>query len=120
MRTFAAVNVTSKQYIASRILLAVFLPILLYSSIHVHTIHDTSAVECADCFIHHCQGHIAQNDATFDACVLCQFLTLTYAAATFVVITTIFNIVRVYPASQPCATYSAFRSAIVTRGPPSV
>ena len=79
-RTFAIVNTTNKRHFASWVLLAVFVPMLLFSSLHIHE----SAVEeisCTDCVHHVCHGHIAQQAAHLHECVLCQFLTLTFVAA---------------------------------------
>ena len=66
------------------ILLAVYLPMLVLSSVHTHTHseehHDTE--ECVDCAHHHCNGHINIFDNIEHDCVLCQFLTFNYTPAT--------------------------------------
>ena len=67
-----------KRQLSSYVLLAVFLPILLFSSLHLHDedIHDDGV--CAECVHKHCGGHIVQNTNVIQTCVLCQFLGLTF------------------------------------------
>ncbi len=79
--TFAAVNTKMKRHIASWILLAVFLPMLILSSVHIH--HNAPASEelCSHCVQHHCNGHLGQLTTSTHSCVICQFLTLSFVAA---------------------------------------
>ncbi len=69
-----------KRRIISLLLLAVFLPALVASSVHRH---DSSAheetVECVDC--HHQSGHLASGAQGLDECLLCQFLGLPFIIA---------------------------------------
>lgn len=68
---------------AARILLAVFLPMLLLSSAHLH-LQETAAptTECYACEHHlHHDGHISTAQH-LQKCVLCQFLTLPFLTAT--------------------------------------
>ena len=74
-----------KRQIASWILLAVFVPMMVLSSLHVHHVDDDSDIACAECVDHHCAGHITQQSGGIHQCVLCQFLTLPLAVATVVV-----------------------------------
>lgn len=113
-------NLTTKRHIASWMLLAVFVPMLVLSSLHVHERHDATDKECAECVAHHCHGHIGQADTSFDACVLCQFLSLTFVAAATMVVTFIFNVLRFRYALLPCGVCTGSQGFIVTRGPPSV
>lgn len=117
--TFAAVKITKKRHIASWLLLAVFVPMLFLSSIHVHENHVSALTECAECVAHHCHGHIGQTDTTLDACVLCQFISLTFTTASIAAVATIFNVLRIRYTLLPCAVYEANRDNIVTRGPPA-
>ena len=80
-------NQALKRQLYAWLLLAVFLPVLALSSVHVHRHADTPAAECTDCLNHSCQGHLTVTDDPLHQCVLCQFLTLSYvAAATIAVI----------------------------------
>ena len=69
-----------RRRIISILLLAVFLPALLASSLHRHH-HDSheGAVECVDC--HHQSGHLASGAQGLDECLLCQFLGLPFIIA---------------------------------------
>ena len=81
IRTFAAVKRENRRHIASWLLLAVFVPMLVFSSLHVHEEGAASAVtECADCVHHTCHGHLTQTASWTHDCVVCQFLTLTFVA----------------------------------------
>ena len=63
-------------------LLAVYLPMLLLASIHVHDV-EVAVVEqeCTDCVHHNCHGHLMASAFSMHECVLCQFLSLTFTAA---------------------------------------
>ncbi len=80
IRTFVIVNTTIKRNIASWVLLAVFVPMLLISSFHIHE-SSGGAYSCTECVHHVCHGHLAQQSVHLNDCVLCQFLTLTFVAA---------------------------------------
>ena len=110
-----------KRHIASWLLLAVFLPMLVFSSLHVHEEHS-AAIEtaCADCAQHSCHGHLTQTASWTHDCVLCQFLTLTMLTAVIVAVT-VYNHVCKDSYAQPLSGYqTASCGIIVTRGPPSV
>lgn len=79
-RNFVAVNVKTKRHIASWVLLAVFVPMLLLSSLHVHHQGETSEQSCTECVHHHCSGHFTQLIPTIHQCLLCQFVTLPFIA----------------------------------------
>jgi len=81
IRTFAPVNIRIKRHIASWMLLAVFVPMLLVSSIHVHELTNFDSGSCNECVQHHCHGHLVELTASMHQCLLCQFLTLTFVAA---------------------------------------
>lgn len=53
---------------------------VLLSSVHVHGSANGLADECDECVQHHCHGHLGQQAASLQACVLCQFLTLPMLA----------------------------------------
>ena len=68
-------------------LLAVFLPMLVLSSFHVHSVAHHESGFCKECVNHlpHA-GHIgSQTVCSFD-CVLCQFFTLPFLAAAAVIL----------------------------------
>jgi hypothetical protein len=118
--TFAAVSIRLKQQIASRVLLAVFLPMLLLSSLHTHHLQpSTNEEECTDCVQHHCAGHIGQLAQTMHECVLCQLLSLPMVVAAAVVVRTFFAYTR--GSVQGGTSLLAPTPGTVTlRGPPAV
>ena len=71
-----AVNTKTKRHICSWVLLAVFVPMLLFSSLHIHQSDLSAASTCAECIHHHCGGHLAQQSPSLHSCVLCQLLSL--------------------------------------------
>ena len=62
-------------------LLAIYLPMLLISSLHIHETSQEGVTECAECVKHQCHGHLSQLSDGMHQCVLCQVLTLTYVAS---------------------------------------
>ena len=79
-------NPVLKRQICAWLLLAVFLPMLALSSVHVHRHADASVTQCADCLTHSCPGHLVVLDDPLGQCVLCQFLSLPYVAASVIAV----------------------------------
>lgn len=120
IRNFAAVNVMMKRHIASWVLLAVFVPMLVMSSLHVHVADGPVHSYCNECVQHHCQGHVAAQGVAMHACVLCQFLTFSFLPATVFAVMVFSRASRVAPvwpwqAVRPCAC-----GMPLTRAPPVV
>ena len=65
----------------SRILLAVFVPMLLFSVLHIHTEGAEMNDACSECIHHVRHSHLSSADFCIDQCVLCQFLTLPFIVA---------------------------------------
>ena len=109
-----------KRVWVSRLLLLAFVPMLLFSSLHVH--HQVAGEgECYECANHlHHSGHISLQTASFHDCVLCQFVTLTYVSAVavvFVVAATLHTVQFFFPSVQ-CLSVS--HRSRVPRAPPVV
>ena len=118
IRTFAAVKMAKRQ-ISSWLLLAVFVPMLLLSSLHIHGYVQTADDECAECVHHHCGGHIGQQTLSLDDCLLCQFLTLPMAVATCIVaVTLLINAYRLTFGQRHDCICTHVLGVVVTRGPP--
>ena len=66
-----------KQRWSARILLAVFVPLLLMASVHVHHYSMPAETACYEC-AHHIphDGHLTGSLPSISPCVLCQFLSL--------------------------------------------
>jgi len=110
-----------RRHIASWLLLAVFVPMVALSSLHVHEEHAAAAMaECADCVHHSCHGHLSQTASWVHDCVLCQFLTLTMLTAAAVAVTVYIHVCKKYHAQSLCGRYAAYCGVIDTRGPPAV
>ena len=62
----------------ARLLLAVFVPMLLLSLVHVHEQGVADETVCADCEHHVHHSHLASADFCVDSCVLCQILSLPF------------------------------------------
>ena len=67
-------------------MLAVFVPMLVLSSLHVHRHIGGSHEDCTECVDHHCHGHLGQLATNSHQCVLCQFLTLSFVSATAIAV----------------------------------
>lgn len=108
----------TKRSFASWVLLAVFVPMLLFSSLHLHQDEQLTEAACAECVDHHCAGHLGQTTVSFHPCVLCQFLSLPFLALTVATLF-IYNKVctTVYEALQ-CRHRVALPGAIGLRAPP--
>jgi hypothetical protein len=116
---FAAMKPTTRRQFASWVLLAVFVPMLLLSSLHVHGVSTTDETPCAECVQHQCHGHLAQLSFSVHQCVLCQFLVLSFVAAPMLVVMLGVAVCRKLLVQPLCSIRVACCGAIVTRGPPS-
>ncbi|MBR1787575.1 MAG: hypothetical protein IJ762_00085 [Bacteroidaceae bacterium] len=78
-----------RRSISAWLLLAVFLPMLLVSSAHVHRYGHETQEECRQCTAHHKVhgSHVAKAQAAMHDCVLCQILHLTFLRSSSVVAT---------------------------------
>jgi len=117
-RTFAAMNAKTKRLFASRVLLAVFLPMLFFASLHMHPAQSLTGDECTECINHHCGGHIGQQTLSIHDCVLCQMMTLPMIAAAVVTVLLINNVRALRYAPGRCYRYGQQWGTLVTRGPP--
>ncbi len=93
------------------LLLAVYLSMVVLSSLHVHPESLLIPDECEQC-MHHLPhaGHLSASNGVSDDCLLCQFLSLTYVAV--VLATVIFVQPRI--TLRRIASHSSFR--LRTRG----
>ena len=111
---------TTRRYYSSLVLLAVFLPMLVLSSLHVHPLAHLDGDYCEEC-VHHVPhaGHFSSLSVCSFDCVLCQFLTLPFlCAAAVVVITPLFC--YTFPFCVVCQhVVSNVEGCIRLRAPPS-
>ena len=112
---------TMKRYYSSWVLLAVFLPMLLLSSLHVHPEAHLEEEGCKEC-VHHVPhaGHFTSGTTCGFDCVLCQFLTLPFLLALVVV----FKAKRFIHIAPRCrveqGVASGVRGLVFGRAPPCV
>ena len=79
----------TKRRLSAWMLLSVFLPILLLSSLHDHEYVDVSS-GCPDCINHTAhQGHISLDTIHLHDCLLCQFTSIPFVGAATVVLAAI-------------------------------
>ena len=112
-------EIANKRHIASWLLLAVFVPMLVLSSIHIHEAGEDIETECADCVQHSCHGHMTATPHWAHDCVLCQFLTLTMLTAAVMAVTVYVQVCKKSYAQPLCGFRADSCGANVTRGPPT-
>lgn len=78
-----------KRKLSAWLLLLAYVPIMVAISLHVHNDNSGSVAEgCVQCAHHiHHDGHLNAYNSTAHDCVLCQFASLPFVAATAVVLT---------------------------------
>lgn len=70
-------GITRKQGLFAWILLSVYVPMVLFASLHVHSpINISKAIDCVQCHtaVHH-SGHITTSNHHIDECLSCRFLS---------------------------------------------
>lgn len=76
-----------KRQFSAWLLLLVFVPMMVAISLHIHDYNATNGVECEQCLHHvHHDGHFGAYADHIHDCVLCQFATLPFLAATTVLL----------------------------------
>ena len=118
--TFAAVNVNRKRNIASWMLLAVFVPMLLLSSLHIHNSSALTEEKCSECVQHNCHGHLGELTTTMHACVLCQFLTMSFVSDTVFAVVLYNKVYRNQMAQRQCDVHLDVCGIPTLRAPPFV
>ena len=108
-----------KRKISAWMLLAVYLPLLILSSIHLHTAYEWELDECYQCASHlpH-SGHITSQGATHHVCLLCQFLSLPGLIEQSVMLSVCLLAVGYLFVSQDASIVSTLLDAIRSRAPP--
>ncbi len=101
-------------------LLTVYLSILSFSVFHVHHAGQWMANECQQCVNHvpH-SGHLSASDGMSHVCLLCQFLSLNYVAATIVAFVYYTNVHKTYHVVSYVGKGLTTRGIIGLRAPPA-
>lgn len=100
-------------------LLAVFVPMLLLASLHVHEQGAAAADSCVECVEHHCGGHFGQQTLSLHPCVLCQFLSLPVVLAATVLLAVLLLVPSVCLAPHAVFVPSAAADRHIPRAPPA-
>jgi len=91
---------------------------LLLSVFHVHTDAPGSDEGCSECMHHVRHAHINPSTGCIGQCVLCQFQTLTFIAATLTAVS-IPQMVRRYCRTGVCLTLPVRQAGLIyLRAPP--
>ena len=105
---------------ASWLLLAVFVPMLLLSSLHIHNSSALAEGSCSECVQHNCHGHLGELPTTMHACVLCQFLTMSFVSATVFGVVLYNKVYRNQMAQRQCDVHLDVCGIPTLRAPPFV
>jgi hypothetical protein len=120
MITFAAEMKRQGKRIASAwLLLSVFVSMILLSGLHRHETIANVAADCVECAHHmHHSGHFTVATDHMDDCVLCQFLTLVYTAASATLLMLFIKFIQKERFILCHALVLREPSLLCTRGPP--
>ena len=110
----------NRRHFASWLSLAVFVPMLVFSSLHVHEdVSVSTTTVCADCMQHSCHGHLTQTATWMHDCVLCQFLTLIFMAIGTISLIIINKVISDEINAQQRHVCVAYRGIVGLRAPPA-
>ena len=108
-----------RRTIIARLLLAVFLPMLIATTLHTHeAVQGDVCVECVNHTPH--AGHFSASHHLFDDCVLCQLSSLPYLAATITLFTSYCFVSKALVLLDELSVPSLLVSCPTLRGPPSI
>ncbi|MBR1688928.1 MAG: hypothetical protein IJ710_10480 [Prevotella sp.] len=110
----------TKRHISSILLLAVFVPMLIGSSLHLHRAEASVADSCTEC-VHHTPhaGHFGTSTPTIHACVLCQFLQYDYLAAPLLLAAASVALSTICPATRSRRNVGRTYDSHPLRAPPA-
>ena len=92
---------------------------VILSSVHIHNTTESIAYECSGCVQHHCHGHIAELTASMHACVLCQFLTMSFVTAAVVAVVLFNKVDTIRFAQRQSDILLSACGTIALRAPPT-
>lgn len=103
----------------SKVMLAVFLPALILSSVHKHPVPENESEECYEC-VHHLPhaGHLSAGHSGIHECVLCHFLGLPFLSSVRIARLPLLTILLVLGAVSEENIRTGFEGDLRTRAPP--
>jgi hypothetical protein len=113
-------HIKQRRQIFAQILLAVFIPMLIATSLHRHQTGAMEEGSCVEC-IHHVPhgGHFTSHSLSVDDCLLCQFSTLPYLLPALLAFTFYFFTRKVSCHTVPSSAVARQTPCIMLRAPPS-
>ena len=110
-----------KRIVSAWLLLSVFASMILLSGLHHHEAAESATIDCTDCMHHvHHSGHFTADASHMDDCVLCQFISLVYTAATILLVVISFNLTNQVIPSNVNLVCRATNLYKPTRAPPFI
>lgn len=76
----------TKRTLSAWTLLSIFVSMMMLSGLHRHHIDADVAADCVECAHHVHHGHLSAASEHPDECLLCQFISFTYIAATAILL----------------------------------
>jgi hypothetical protein len=116
-----SVKQRTRRHISAVVLLAIYLSVLLLSSVHLHPETALGMDACEQC-VHHLPhgGHLSAGNGTAHDCLLCQFLSISYVAVAVAAVVFFANFRKLrYIASRP-SDMLVVRGFVALRAPPSL
>lgn len=109
----------AKRRFSAWLLLLVFVPVMVATSLHVHDYDNADATECYQCLHHmHHGGHFtAYSDHAFD-CPFCQFVSLPFLAPALITMAATVVVLSVVYADKNSGLRTGIHSVKSTRAPP--
>ena len=109
-----------KRQLYAWLLLSVLVPMTALSALHVHDDCNDTVDVCSACFNHQAHsGHLSAGVDSIHDCVLCQFLSLSFVAATAVLTATLTVQHRMHFVVREALYLSTANDLHATRAPPS-
>ncbi len=100
-------------------MLAVYVSMLLISSMHVHSKNFFAETECEQCAHHQVHnGHLTASDGGQHVCLLCQFLTLSYTAVVVATVVYYTNVRKIHYVAPEYQVKRISRGVVGLRAPP--
>lgn len=111
-----------KRTLSVWVLLSVFVPMLLLSSLHVHSDIDNPVEDSCEVCVNHIphSGHLSLQPVHLANCVLCQFASLPYAVAALVVLVVAIPVCVISFFTQVAPCQSGVSLCYQSRAPPVV
>ena len=93
---------------------------LILSSAHIHETTESVGNPCSGCVQHQCSGHLSELTTTIHACVLCQFLTITFVAAATCAVVLYNKTYSLCRIRKQASCLTGTRGIVTLRAPPAV